>query len=369
MNILDELNKLIHNIDKLNEHKSNNSNASTITFATLESRESYISQLNQTIALLPTLENKINNVLKTTKEIQSRELTLASALINKLSGSGDIKTHTINNQSNIVNIQNETKQSLTKSLNKSLNKSLDKQDETDKSIITSIPTDTQWKTQKTRHNYSQVVIKGEIRSEVKDGNKSSTDNSLVYSTINIKTKIKITETLSISAINVDDFKQVRQNGELYYIANVNHFAVRIAGMLLHGNIGIVYTDEKNPVKIKDCKFADKCTKQLTCDYYHDPYKYGGKDHRNYIASSFLYCAHNNIHNGSHNGSHNSSHNYTYNNTEYKLRPHGRRYGSLDNLDIDIVNICDSDISRYQDQTMHDLLCNLIISQMMQENNI
>ncbi len=102
-------------------------------------------------------------------------------------------------------------------------------------------------------------------------------------------RIKFTEALYLDAIRVPTFNYVKQDGELYYVSTADHFAVKIAGKLLHGNIGMIYTDEKIPEKIKDCKFAESCVKRDNCDYYHDPLKFGGsKDHRNFIASSWLY---------------------------------------------------------------------------------
>jgi len=153
-------------------------------------------------------------------------------------------------------------------------------------------------------------------------------------------KIKITEALFLDAIRVPSFASVKQDGELYYIDIIDHFAIILGGQLFHGNIGIIYTEEKNPEKIKDCKFASNCVKQDKCDYYHDPIKFSGSiDHRNYIASSFLYAAP----------------------AYYRTHPRGRRYGSREHLDTDIMNLQEEEISRFNDQTMHDILCALVLS--------
>lgn len=154
-------------------------------------------------------------------------------------------------------------------------------------------------------------------------------------------KIKFTEALSLQAIRVPTFDYVKQNGELYYVESSNHFAIKIGGKLLHGNIGAVYTDEKNPGKIKDCKFADLCMKRDKCDYYHDPVKFpGSHDCRNFIASSFLYSPPH---------------------AEHKNRSRSRRFGSREHLDKDIVGLGDEEINRFYDQTMHDILCSLLIN--------
>lgn len=156
------------------------------------------------------------------------------------------------------------------------------------------------------------------------------------------TSIKITEALSLPAITVGSFNQVAADGNLYYVANTDHFAIRVAGYLFHGNIGVIYTDEKNPEKIKDCRYSTNCIKHDKCDYYHDPMKFvGSRDHRNYIASSFLYAPPNSF---------------------YKNKARSRRFGSREHLDIDIANIQDDEVSRFNNQLMHDLLCALLLNQ-------
>lgn len=152
------------------------------------------------------------------------------------------------------------------------------------------------------------------------------------------TRIKFTEALSLPAIMVTSFDKVKQDGELYFVECANHFAFRICGHLFHGNIGNIYTDERNPDKIKNCKFAAKCTKQDKCDYYHNPIDYpGSKDYRNFIASSWMYTP-----------------------QGYGRFHRGRKFGSRNSLDVDIVELNGEDISRFQDQTMHDILCSLLL---------
>ncbi len=154
-------------------------------------------------------------------------------------------------------------------------------------------------------------------------------------------RVKITESLYLNAICVPSFDGVKQDGELYYVDSADHFALRIAGRLLHGNIGTIYTDERNPEKIKDCRFAETCVKRDNCDYYHNPLKFtGSQDHRNFIASSWLYTPPDGRAN----------------------RPRARRFGSRDHLDIDITCMQVDDIERFRDQTMHDLLCAFLLDQ-------
>lgn len=161
------------------------------------------------------------------------------------------------------------------------------------------------------------------------------------------TKVKFTEALALNAIPALSFDSVKQDGELYYIKSSNHFAFRLAGKLFHGNIGVIYTEERSPVKIKNCRFANQCIKKNSCDYYHDPVKFSGStDHRNFIASSWLYSPRD---------------------SQFKNKTRSRRFGSRANLDMDILDLQEDETSRFHDQTMHDLLCSMLLMQYMSEN--
>lgn len=157
--------------------------------------------------------------------------------------------------------------------------------------------------------------------------------------LGVKTKVKVSETLGLNAIRVANFDQVAQDGEMYYVDSCDHFAFRLAGRLFHGNVGTIYTDEKNPEKIKDCRFAASCNKQEQCDYYHDPRLFpGSKDRRNYIASSWMYAPPQ---------------------SRYD-RGRARRFGSREHLDSDILSMNEENIARYHSQTTHDVICSLLL---------
>ena len=152
-------------------------------------------------------------------------------------------------------------------------------------------------------------------------------------------RIKITDEITLMAIPVKSFADVRCNGCLYYVTSAAHFAVQINGFMLHGNIGIIYTDTDDPQKIKDCRFTDGCNRMSSCRYYHDPTVFqGSKDRRNYIASSFIY---------------NSP-------SEHRNRSRSRHFGSLEHLDSDILTLVEDEKTRICDQAMHDLLCALVL---------
>ncbi len=152
-------------------------------------------------------------------------------------------------------------------------------------------------------------------------------------------KAQIAENIHLMAIHVPTFAGVIHNGELYYVESADHFAFKIAGMLFHGNIGNIYTNEADPVRIKACKFRSACT-NTNCTYYHDPAHNGGsRDTRNYIASSWLYA---NPH------------------SPFKNRKTARRYGSREYIAIDMNGLADDEVERFNDQTTHDVLCSMVL---------
>ncbi len=156
------------------------------------------------------------------------------------------------------------------------------------------------------------------------------------------TRVKITNALDISAIKVPTFDYVKKDGDIYYVESAKHFAFILGGKLFHGNIGLVYTDERSPEKIKNCKYTNHCVKQNSCNYYHDPFTFhGSTDKRNFIASSWLYSP------------------------ESGNRARSRRFGSVNNLDKDIVDMSKEEITRFYDQSTHDLLCSLLLHQICQ----
>jgi hypothetical protein len=159
-------------------------------------------------------------------------------------------------------------------------------------------------------------------------------------------EVHLTNALFLVANRVVTFDQVKQDGELYYVESNNHFAIKISGMLFHGNVGIIYTEEKNPTKIKKCKFAEQCIKGNKCDYYHDPLKFASStDRRNFIASSFLYAPPN---------------------SPFKNGNKSRRFGSLPNLETDMASMHEEEISRFYDQSFHDILCSMLLKKYSKE---
>lgn len=146
---------------------------------------------------------------------------------------------------------------------------------------------------------------------------------------------------AIKAVICNDWPEITEmlEGCMYYVTSADHFAIKLCGVMLHGNIGEIYTNERNPVKIKECKFGADCNKD-NCEYYHDPlFSEGKKDIRNYIAGSFLYSPL----------------------TGLKPKSIGsRKIGSRSTIESDINRLDEYDIKLHRDQVMHDLLCCLLV---------
>ena len=294
-----DLNELFNS----NQHLIDSTDGDSINVKAFGSRESLIGQLSSFLKALPDMILRVENILNKTNETHARDLAAMDNLLNKRTKTAPVE-----------------------------------EKDTSWTVVTRKKETT--KTQKNSKSYAAVTTfpKPSFPVVVKTHPTSAQLTPPVEITYS---RIKFTEALSLRAIRVPTFDWVKQDGELYYVESSDHFAFKLCGKILHGNIGVIYTEEKNPEKIKDCKFASSCMKLDNCDYYHDPVKFpGSKDHRNFIASSWLYAPPN---------------------SQYKNRPRSRRFGSRDHLDTDIVGLQEEEISRFQDQTMHDLLCSLLLT--------
>jgi hypothetical protein len=268
----------------------------------IETRENLIDQLSTLHTYTAKINAKISAAISCAKDNQIKDLSAAKSLLTKLK---NVHTETVKRTRN----------------------------------------DTQLHPAANTKTYANIAITSIIPEDIKTL-KSSVSAPTAAANKHLQmskySKIKFTEALYLNAIKILTFHDVKQDGELYYVESADHFAIKMNGTLFHGNIGTIYTDEKNPEKIKDCKFASSCIKQNKCDYYHNPLKFAGsRDKRNFIASSWLYAPPDSL---------------------YKNRPRSRRFGSRNHLDIDIVGLQEEEINRFHDQMMHDLLCSLLIVQ-------
>ncbi len=150
----------------------------------------------------------------------------------------------------------------------------------------------------------------------------------------IEPKIMISGQNGLYAKKVHTFAGVKSDGNLYYVDSANHFAFKLNGQLFHGNIGDIITIGDQNKKIKTCKNPGSCNKFKPCEYYHDPlHVQGSKDVRNYYAQSWIY--------------------------DKKIKA-GRKFGSLKHIDKDIDTIDHDSKNCFYDQTMHDILCALLL---------
>lgn len=195
---------------------------------------------------------------------------------------------------------------------------------------------------KARHSKDQNIMNSLLnRNFVVPHNEWSIANgkSSKKSAVCQRKEINITGNLSLEAICVNKFDSVVQYGELYYVESADQFAMILAGHMFHGWIGKIYGDERQPEKIRDCKYST-CNKLETCNYYHSPLVYSGsRDHRNFIASGWTYTAPDSI---------------------YKNRQRSRRIGCIDNLIVDMAQLQDGEKDRFYDQMMHDILVALLM---------
>jgi len=155
--------------------------------------------------------------------------------------------------------------------------------------------------------------------------------------------INITDRISLRAIEISSIGAITRDGVLYYIARTQRFAIRLMGFVFQGNVGVVYTpSEMTPQKVHDCN-AHRCD-ITSCRYYHNPNQFAGsRDIRNFVSSSWIYRRDDSSHD-------------RYTNTR-KIR----KLSSRTHLDTDILNITPDDLSYYNEQFMHDMLCNFIMN--------
>jgi hypothetical protein len=162
-------------------------------------------------------------------------------------------------------------------------------------------------------------------------------------------------------INVTELDSIDDipNSYVYWINNIQQFAIRINGILFRGNIGNIFNISSNTEQyngVEKCCRKNNCKSLLTkqgCKFYHDPLdllegpqkisEYPAQTVRNWSNSSWLYTPdfikHNNM--------------------------HMRHIGNRNTLKTDLFILknsikYDDLIDKYKSQTMHDILVMLSI---------
>lgn len=292
------------------------SNTQLPNFQKIEGRRNVIDELTAMLAQVKKLTGIVAAKLSMAKEVQSEELAALESFISRVKNDSN---NTAAANGNIDNAADSAADSVVS--------------DSAASSIVGVKT---WTTvarggKKVKLNENDNIASAEL--DTSPG---------IITTANPVQRIKITEALTIAAIPVATFDRVANDGQLYYVESTDHFAFRLNGRLLHGNIGTIYIDEAAPARVKNCKFAAGSCRRSACDYYHPPVMKQQaltrqpREYRNYVASSWLYAP---IGSG---------------------RSRARRFGSRPNLDIDIVDMQGEDVERFHDQVMHDLLCSMIL---------
>ena len=172
-------------------------------------------------------------------------------------------------------------------------------------------------------------------------------------------RIPVANGLCLDAIVVfasdprEAFAAVR-TADLYFIAPWDHFAVRVGGVVFHGNVGRIFPTpnvrpRRTPERVKECRHRAGCPSLWgggACSYYHDPAEAHylcrparAQDVRNFFANSWNYLP-----------------------AKARGAQNGlRRIGSREALESDLRDVSAVDARRYLAQTAHDILCSLILA--------
>lgn len=192
-----------------------------------------------------------------------------------------------------------------------------------------------------------------------DNNKKHLWNpvSMLYETHDIAKNVKVhTKT-------VDNIYEMRKC-DLYWVKNINQFAININGVIFRGNVGNIYNKDtiqsnSNVNQTIICKNKNKCKTLLNgkvCKFYHDPldlvcllhkkeitqeifdlYK---SQNRNFINTTWLYT------------------DLPFNKKNINMRHFGSQdllSNEFELLKINNPNIKKHMIENYQHQTIHDML--------------
>lgn len=138
------------------------------------------------------------------------------------------------------------------------------------------------------------------------------------------------------------------DSNLYWVKDINQFAVKICGFVIRGNIGDIYplhSTSRQMLKIISCKYGNAC-KNINlpngCNYYHDPIHINKKDSSKQIR---------NYTNGS----------WTYTHEPFSEHNKSMRHiGNRSSFTEDLHNVSADEANRWVDQSMHTLLTTLAL---------
>lgn len=158
---------------------------------------------------------------------------------------------------------------------------------------------------------------------------------LNYQVVNNEEDIKITKKFSIPAVKINDGELSRMpHYKLLYKSNTKEFIMKFPTITLYGNIGKVYNDDQELYNTKICTYQSNCVNRAQCKFWHNPTTVNGStDIMNFTSKSWIYDP---------------------------VRPNRRHFGSIENLESDITRITNDDYIYFVRQTMHDLLCCIVL---------
>jgi hypothetical protein len=100
----------------------------------------------------------------------------------------------------------------------------------------------------------------------------------------IERPIIVKGAVSLPAHVIQSLDEVVLNGVLYYIPWADHFAIKVAGHVLHGNIGNI--DKWARTRTKNCIYGANC-KIRNCTFYHNPFDTHRAETRNFTPIGLL----------------------------------------------------------------------------------
>lgn len=331
---------LIHTVkdymdEKFSYAHSIKNDAGMIDLKKLQERERFIFEFGEMKIHLEKLVHDVQEKIKTLNSIHESEISQVDSVLSRIKGVTPVSTPVIKTpvvENNIAD-DNETLSSL--------------QASSIETVSNNTGVSNVWANHSLQKSFA-AVASGE--SDTTRGwnlvkRNKATANAEQKPPSENYTKIFVTQVYYLFAIKVPSWEALAENmedGHLYYVEDSDHFAFSIGGMFYHGNIGTIYTDQKEPAKIKNCRYGSACSKD-SCDYYHNPITTKHcKDRRSYVASSFLYSP------------------TVAGNMAFKNKRRARRFGSIDNIDLDLPNLSEEEGQRFIDQTMHDMLCSMLL---------
>ena len=176
-------------------------------------------------------------------------------------------------------------------------------------------------------------------------------------------KCQLTDNIHMGITEIDNVDKI-PNTTIYWVSNINQFAIKINGVLFRGDVGNIYHKDhikknKKTPQISICKHENNCKSLLTgcvCKFYHDPLDLLDLVDKGVISAE-LYDKYKHLQRNFLNTS--------WLQTEEPISKKNnamRHFGSRDTLkyDLDLMKINDfqnnkTHISNYQQQCMHDML--------------